>query len=326
MAAVVALFACNLFGFFEIPLPGWLSGTAQLGGHDPQGHDLGGHFVTGAFATLLATPCSAPFLGTAVGFALSRGPGEILAIFAALGLGLALPYLLIAAVPRIATALPKPGPWMVTLRRVLGLALAGTGVWLLSVLAVQVSPAAAVAAGGLLVLMGAALYARNRGWLGKLPARAGTAALLAGAVAVAGLSGPAAPTATAGVETVWQPLDEAAIAGHVADGKAVFVDVTAEWCITCQVNKTLVLDTQAVAELLGGEGVVAMRGDWTRPDPAIADYLASFGRYGIPFNAVYGPEAPQGIALPELLSETAVMEAFAAAGRDPATATARAAD
>lgn len=308
MAAVVTLFACNLFGFFEIPLPGWLSGTAQLGDN----HSLGGHFVTGAFATLLATPCSAPFLGTAVGFALSRGPGEILAVFAALGLGLALPYLLIAAAPGLATALPRPGPWMVTLRRLLGLALAGTAVWLLSVVAVQLSLTVAFVLAGLFAVLGLILFARHRGRLALLPTRAGATALVAAAIAVAALARDPAPAIAEAAD--WVPLDRQAIARHVADGQVVFVDVTAEWCITCQVNKTLVLDQAEIAGLLGGDGVVAMRGDWTRPDPMIADYLASFGRYGIPFNVVYGPNAPAGVTLPELLSRSAVMEALNLAG------------
>lgn len=318
MAAVVTLFACNLFGFFEIPLPGWLSGTAQLGDN----HSLGGHFVTGAFATLLATPCSAPFLGTAVGFALSRGPGEILAVFAALGLGLALPYLLIAAAPGLATALPRPGPWMVTLRRLLGLALAGTAVWLLSVVAVQLSLTVAFVLAGLFAVLGLILFARHRGRLALLPTRAGATALVAAAIAVAALARDPAPAIAEAAD--WVPLDRQAIARHVADGQVVFVDVTAEWCITCQVNKTLVLDQAEIAGLLGGESVVAMRGDWTRPDPMIADYLASFGRYGIPFNVVYGPDAPAGVTLPELLSRSAVMEALNLAGFS-STATADAA-
>ena len=310
MAAVVTLFACNLFGFFEVPLPGWLAGTAQLGDN----HSLGGHFTTGAFATLLATPCSAPFLGTAVGFALARGPGEILAVFAALGLGLALPYLAIAAAPGLATALPKPGAWMVTLRRLLGLALAATAAWLLSVLAVQLSLNAALVLGGLLILLGLTLFARHRGRLAPLTGRAGAFGLIVACVAVAALARSPAP-ATAEM-TDWVPLDRQAIARHVAEGRTVFVDVTAEWCITCQVNKTLVLDTTEIAGLLGGEDLVAMRGDWTRPDPMITDYLASFGRYGIPFNAVYGPEAPKGLTLPELLSRSAVLEALDVAGFD----------
>src|SRR5690606_28975248 len=108
----------------------------------------------------------------------------------------------------------------------------------------------------------------------------------------------------------WRPLDAAGIAALVAEGRVVFVDVTADWCITCQVNKKLVLETDAVAKRLEAPGVVSMRGDWTLPNEAISAYLASFGRYGIPFNAVYGPGAPGGIALPEILTRDAVLAAL----------------
>ena len=108
----------------------------------------------------------------------------------------------------------------------------------------------------------------------------------------------------------WEPFDRAAIARHVAGGRTILVDVTADWCVTCQVNKKLVIDRGQVADILASGKVVAMRADWTRPDAAIADYLASFGRYGIPFNAVYGPASPGGIALPELLSTEAMLAAF----------------
>jgi suppressor for copper-sensitivity B len=116
------------------------------------------------------------------------------------------------------------------------------------------------------------------------------------------------------VKGLWRNFDEAAIPGLVAEGKVVFVDVTADWCITCQANKALVLNRGQVAERLGGKGVVAMRADWTRPDPVIAQYLAKYGRYGIPFNVVYGPNAPRGIPLPELLTSDAVLAAFDDAG------------
>jgi suppressor for copper-sensitivity B len=112
----------------------------------------------------------------------------------------------------------------------------------------------------------------------------------------------------------WRPFAEEAIAGLVASGKTVFVDVTADWCLTCQANKALVLDSAEIRPLLAGETVVAMRADWTRPDPVVAAYLAGFGRYGIPFNVVYGPKAPQGIPLPEILTKGAVRKALAAAG------------
>jgi suppressor for copper-sensitivity B len=311
MTVVVVLFACNLLGFFEIPLPAVLAGGAGGGGHG-----LGGHFLSGAFATLLATPCSAPFLGTAIGFALAGDSGDIFVVFAALGVGLALPYLLVAAAPGLATRLPRPGPWMARLRMVLGVALVATGVWLLTVLAAIAGPAAAGAVGALTAAGAAALCLRRR-----MDAHAGRLAWTAVGLAVAAFFMPAAlpaadaPDATAG-ESMWQRFDEAAIPGLVAEGKTVFVDVTADWCVTCQVNKSLVLYRSPVLERLSGDTIVAMRADWTRPSDAVARYLARFGRYGIPFDAVYGPAAPEGEVLPELLSTGAVIEALdrAAAG------------
>jgi len=307
MAVLLTLFACNLFGFFEIPLPRRLADVAGGGRGDGQGHGLVGHFSAGAFATLLATPCSAPFLGTAVAFALARGAGEILMIFAALGVGLALPYLCVAAVPGLATRLPRPGPWMVTLRRLLGLALAGTAVWLLSVLAGQVSLAAAVLAGVLLLCLGAALGIRARL---KRPLGAALAAVLALAVLVlpTGFE-PAGRAANAGAGDGWIAFDQSEIARRVAAGEVVFVDVTADWCLTCQVNKKLVIDTADVIEDFETREVVRMRADWTRPSDEISSYLAGFGRYGIPFNVVYGPGAPAGETLPELLTVKSVLAA-----------------
>ncbi len=312
MAVLLTLFACNLFGFFEIPLPRALADVAGGG----QGHGLVGHFSAGAFATLLATPCSAPFLGTAVSFALARGAGEILMIFAALGVGLALPYISVAAFPGLAARLPRPGPWMATLRRILGLALAGTAVWLLSVLAAQVSMTAAVLAGALLLCLGAVLGFRTHLKRSLGPA---LAVLLALAVLVlpAGF-GPGGQGANAGAGDGWIAFDQVEIARRVAAGEVVFVDVTADWCLTCQVNKKLVIDTAAVAEDFDAHGVVRMRADWTRPSDEIFDYLAGFGRYGIPFNVVYGPGAPAGETLPELLTVRAVLAATDKAAGDKA--------
>ncbi len=313
MIVVLVLFAANLFGAFEISLPGRV---AALGTAGPQ-RGLGGDFLTGAFATLLATPCSAPFLGTAVGFALARGPVEILAIFAALGVGLALPYLLVAARPAMVAMLPRPGPWMAGLRRILGLALAGTAVWLGGVLLVQTGvPAVLAVAAAALLIAGALALRASRSGAGRRLAEGAAGVLVVAALAAPALL-PAAMTVTPAVAgPVWQPLDRAAIPGLIAEGKTVFVDVTADWCVTCKVNKTLVLDSPTVAARLTAPDVVAMRGDWTSPDPVIADYLAGFGRYGIPFNAVYGPNAPAGKPFPELLSVDAVMAGFDAAGNN----------
>ncbi len=310
MVVLVTLFSANLWGLFEVPLPRALADRLE-------GDGLAGPFATGAFATLLATPCSAPFLGTAVGFALARGPVEILAIFAALGVGLAAPYLLVAGWPRVAAWLPRPGRWMLRLRAVMGVALAGTALWLLSVLMVQVGPAAAGGIGALMVGLVLAL------WVGRrLPSRTGWAGpALAAGLAVAAFALPLTMGPTVGVASAtgtvnklgtdrWIPFDPAAIGERVAAGKLVFVDVTADWCITCQANKKLVLARGAVAERFTDPALIAMRADWTRPDDTIARFLADHGRYGIPFNIVYGPGAPQGIALPELLSEAAVIDAL----------------
>ncbi|RMD65291.1 MAG: copper-binding protein, partial [Alphaproteobacteria bacterium] len=343
MAVIITLFACNLMGFFEIGLPAWIArlavvgtpapagaGTvAVAGGHAPHRiPPLLGHFLTGAFVAILATPCSAPFLGTAVGFALSRGTTEIFLIFMALGVGLALPYLAVATFPGLATRLPRPGPWMVTLRRVLGLALAATAVWLLSILAQQVSLEAALAVGLMLVALAGVLAVARRMTATYRPALAtvATGFALAAVILPIGFDRSAAESAAAPVVAArapadgtareqvvdgpWRPLDVALIDALVAEGKIVFVDVTADWCITCKVNKTLVLETETVRKRLEDERIVTMRGDWTLPDERIARYLESFGRYGIPFNAVYGPGAPDGLVLPELLSIEAVMSAL----------------
>ncbi|HYG85509.1 MAG TPA: protein-disulfide reductase DsbD domain-containing protein [Azospirillum sp.] len=309
MVVLVTLFAANLWGLFEIPLPRAL---ADAFAGPEEGHGLAGPFATGAVATLLATPCSAPFLGTAVGFALAKGPLEIVSIFAALGVGLALPYLMVAAFPRMARLLPRPGRWMLALRRVLAVALALTGVWLLTVMAVQVGD---MVAGLVAALMAALVLAL---WLGRRLAErvrwAGAA--LAGVLALAafvlpaqfGRHADAAPVVDA--VSRWAAFDEAAIREHVAAGRTVFVDVTADWCITCQANKKLVINRGEAAKRLQADGVVPMRADWTRPDERITAYLAAHGRYGIPFNIVYGPGAPDGVPLPELLSEAAVIDAL----------------
>ncbi|GGF16478.1 protein-disulfide reductase [Aliidongia dinghuensis] len=306
LAALVTLFACNLMGWFKIGLPWWLAGRLQAGGGS-----LAGSFLAGAFATLLATPCSAPFLGTAVGFALAGGPGDIFLVFTCLGIGLALPYLVVAAVPALARLLPRPGYWMLTLRRLLGLLLAGTAFWLVWVLGEQAGSAAAGVVALLGVAAAAALALRHRyPRLGRTSA-ALTAVLLLGMLvppAVLGRGVEAAAPAAG-----WARFDPAAIAPAVAKGQVVFVDVTASWCLTCQVNERLVLDKPAVKAQLSSSGTVAMRADWTRPDPAIAAFLKRYGRYGIPFNVVYGPGAPDGLPLSEVLTTDAVEAALAKA-------------
>lgn len=317
MVVVITLFTANTWGFFEFAFPQWVSGLAVRGGGAPRNpYGLGNSFGGGVFATILATPCSAPFLGTAIGFALARGPGEIYAIFAALGIGMAAPFLLVAAAPALATKLPRPGAWMVRVKQALGLALAGTAVWLLTILAFQVSILAASFVALLMAAVLVVLWGRR-----FLPAAARLAPAAIAVLAVVAFASPQLAGTRVGESglggAVWQPFDEAAIPGLVQDGKIVFVDVTAEWCVTCIVNKKLVLDRGETARVLRSDNVVAMQADWTNPDEAIAGYLARNNRFGIPFNIIYGPVAPNGLILPELLKEKVVMETFnQAAGRE----------
>ena len=257
MMVILALFAANLWGLFSISLPAW---AGRLG---TGSNNLAGHFLSGFFATLLATPCSAPFVGTAIGFALARGPQEILTIFSALGVGMALPFLGVALWPELAIRLPHPGPWMTVVRRGLGLCLAITAVWL--------------------------------------------------GVVLAGVLGPAAKPSAATSAVAWVPFDAERLHREVGMGHVVLVDVTADWCITCKVNKLTVIERGPVAQALAQPGTIAMQADWTQPDETIARYLESFNRFGIPFDAVYGPAAPDGIALPELPGTEAVLAAMHAA-------------
>ncbi|MGE4351834.1 MAG: protein-disulfide reductase DsbD family protein [Bdellovibrionales bacterium] len=304
MIMLLTLFTANLWGFFEITLPRFLmdSLTAE---HHPK---LAGDFATGMLATLLATPCSAPFLGTAVGFALAAGPVEILAIFTALGIGMALPYFLIALLPHIAHAMPRPGKWMIVLTRLLGFGMAGTTVWLLSVLYDQIGKqlTALIALGLCAILFQLFLRHKNILRLLTLPVILG---VFVGAFTI-GLAATIPPS-VAKDSGVWEKFDEAALSRYVSEGKTVFVDITADWCITCKANKRFTLSRDKVAErLFHSKNVVAMQGDWTTPDPVLTAFLHKHGRYGIPFNAVFGPQAPGGILLSELLTPSAVLEAL----------------
>jgi suppressor for copper-sensitivity B len=255
LIAVLLGFAANMWGLFEIPLPRLIvKNMPARHEHEPT---LLGHFLTGSFATLLATPCTAPFLGTAVGFALAREGVDIFIVFTFLGLGLAFPYIVLALSPQVFKYMPKPGRWMIFLKKVLAAALALTAVWLFTVLMTVATQAT--------------------------------------------------------LDDGWSPFDEALIAPAVNDGKTVVVDVTADWCLTCKANKRLVLDQQEVEDALSGPNILRLQADWTQRNETIAAYLRKYGKYGVPFNIVYGPGAPQGIILGELLSKDEIMRALAEA-------------
>jgi suppressor for copper-sensitivity B len=290
LAVVVVLFCLNLWGLFEIPLPQRL---ARIGGAGPR-EGMAGHFFSGLFATLMATPCSAPFLGTAIGFALAQRAPVVLAVFAALGVGMAFPYLLVAAAPGVARSLPRPGEWMETVRGIMGFLLAGSAVWLFYVLSLQVSSAqlAAIQLG----LLGIALFTWMQRRVGagralRSVAAAGViAAVAVTLVAAASSPGRAAAQQTAAAGLIpWVVFDRAKAESLAAAGQLVFVDVTAAWCFTCKANERLVLDTPEVARAFAESGVVPMKADWTNKNDEIAAFLAEHGRYGIPFYLLYRP-------------------------------------
>ncbi len=305
LITLLVAFVGNLFGFFEIALPVGLQTRMSRAG----GTSHLGDVFTGFFAAMLATPCSAPFLGTAVAFALTGNSVDIAVTFTALGLGLALPYILLALRPGFASVLPKPGRWMIWVRAAMGVLLLGTVAWLAwvmnSVAGTQATLVTLVAAGLIVALLsGAARYGRALVLM--------TVPVFAATLFVATIIEPtdAAVSAEDGVSFAWAEFDRSGIARHVSRGHVVFVDVTADWCVTCKANKALVLDREPIASALQADGVIAMQADWTRPDETIARFLQANNRFGIPFNAVYGPGAPEGIILPEVLRTQVILDAL----------------
>ena len=323
LAVVVVLFCLNLWGLFEINLP---QSLARLGGSGPR-EGMAGHFASGLFATLMATPCSAPFLGTAVGFALAQQAPVILAIFAAVGLGMALPYLLLAAAPGTARFLPRPGEWMNTLRGIMGFLLAAAAVWLFYVLSSQVSPERVAAVELGLLALSLFLWLRHRHMASGSPKRGmrliaevgmiAAVALTVGIAAIAPATGSTkdprlAAESSAGLIS-WEPWERARAESLAAEGKLVFVDVTADWCFTCKVNERLVLETPEIAGAFAEHGVVPMKADWTNRNEEIGKFLAEHGRYGIPFYLLYRPgQEPKVFS--ELLTKEGLVEAVKAAG------------
>ncbi len=316
LAVVILLFSLNLWGLFEIPLPAGMARLADSTG----GEGLGGHFASGLFATLMATPCSAPFLGTALSFALGQSALVIFATLSAVGVGLALPYLALALWPGFVRYLPKPGAWMDTLRGAMGFLLAGALVWLLYVLGSQIAAEFVAFFQLALLLLCLAVWLANRVPLGSRRRALGWAAALALGVAAVVLAtdAPAAAKngpsgAAAGRNAIaWQPYDRAEAERLAASGRLVFLDVTADWCVTCKVNERLILNTPEVSGLFRQLDVVAMKADWTNRDDGIARFLADHGRYGIPFYMLYRPgRAPHLFG--ELITKQEVIDVLSAA-------------
>jgi thiol:disulfide interchange protein DsbD len=304
IAAVLVVFALSLFGVFEFRLDATRLANAGAGATGARRS-----FFEGLLAVVLATPCTAPFVGTAVGFAFASSAVTIAAIFLAIGLGLALPFLLVCAVPAWARLVPRSGPWTLQLRAALGFALLATVVWLLWILGRSAGADAQAALLAYLCALAAGVWI-----FGALqraervsPARLAGVALLA--LALLGLrSLPVAETAAAATENkprsaeLGRRFSAADVDAARASGSPVFVYFTAEWCLTCKVNEHAVLDDARVRSELEQRGFEIFKGDWTRGDEAIRKELARFGKAGVPLYLVYGSSARAPLVLPELLT------------------------
>jgi thiol:disulfide interchange protein/DsbC/DsbD-like thiol-disulfide interchange protein len=309
----------NLSGVFEVG-----GGLAGVGDALTRGDSYRASFFTGVLTTLVATPCTAPFMAAAVGAALGQSALVALVIFVALGAGLSLPYLLLSLAPWLRRALPKPGAWMDTLKQIFAFPMYASAAWLLWVLAQQTSSIGlgAALAGAILVGLAAWAYQKSKGVSigGRLAAlTTAIAAVLLAIVLPVRFAGVAAaspapsPADASRISEGWQPYDAARVEEQKARGVPLLVNFTASWCLTCLVNERNAFADSAVQQIFRDKGVTLVKGDWTNSDPAITKALAEFGRAGVPLYVVYnskpGSTAPK--VLPQLLTPGIVEEAFA---------------
>jgi thiol:disulfide interchange protein DsbD len=305
----------NLSGVFEVG-----GGLAGVGDGLTRGDSYRASFFTGVLTTLVATPCTAPFMAAAVGAALTQSPLSALVIFTGLGLGLSLPYLLLSFAPWTRSALPKPGAWMDTLKQIFAFPMYASAAWLLWVLAQQTSSLGlgAALAGAILIALAAWAYQKSKssGVAARATAIVTAAAALLLAVFLplryADVAIASSGTATAAADS-WQPYDASRAAQITAAGKPLLVNFTASWCLTCLVNERNAFADTAVEEIFRDKGVTLMKGDWTNRDPAITKALAAFGRAGVPLYVAYNtkPGSTEPMVLPQLLTANIVRGAFA---------------
>jgi thiol:disulfide interchange protein/DsbC/DsbD-like thiol-disulfide interchange protein len=312
LAILFTLIALNLLGVFEFGsfMP---SGFATMRARSP----LLDHGLTGVLAVGVASPCTAPFMGVALGAALTMPLPQALGVFASLGMGMAAPYLLASAWPGFSDLLPRPGAWTSRFKVLMAFPMFATVVWLVWVLAQQIGVDGAAAVLALLVAVSFGAWTYGLAGVGLRSARFYK---LAGGLAVATVlvltwplmgAKPDAMPATGVSTSAWQAWTPQAVAEARAAGQPVFVDFTAAWCVTCQVNKRTTLNDAALQAELAAKGVRLLRADWTNRDPVITQELARLGRSGVPVYALYGPGAAQVELLPEILTVTKVRAAIA---------------
>jgi suppressor for copper-sensitivity B len=299
MIFILTLIACNLWGFYEITTPAFMS--RFLSGIGLSSTGLESHFFTGLLVTVLATPCTAPFLATALGFALSRGSLEILIIFMFMGLGLSSLYIIFMAFPQLIQRLPKPGSWMVWLKNIFGGFLILTAGWLfISLTYLKGYVISALTAVLMLVVVLILSQLSKIRHSKKLYVWMFVGAVGFTITVLPYIIGAQNPHKH--LEAPWQPFEPEKIARLVNEDKIVLVDVTADWCLTCKTNETFAFKREKVRKWLSNEKVVAMQADWTAPNEAIEAYMKQFNVYGIPLTIVYGKNFPDGIKLPQILT------------------------
>ena len=318
MAWVLFGVGLNLSGVFGIGgrLAGAGQGLASRGGH-------AGSFATGALAVLVATPCTAPFMGAAIAAALAAPAAVTILVFLAMGLGLALPYALLAAVPAAARLLPRPGAWMDVLRGALAFPMYAAAAWLVWVVSQQSGPDGVLTALAGLLLVGFAAWAfglaqgmraraAGRGWLGRGAAAAALvlAAALLPALSAALPAQAASAAAAGGIE----PYTPARLAALRAENRPVFVNMTAAWCVSCLVNERVALAPATVRDAFAAHNVVYLKGDWTRGDPAVTAFLREHGRDGVPLYVLYPAGQGTPVVLPQILTESAMLDQLKEAG------------
>src|SRR5689334_9267152 len=326
MSAVVLVFALNLFGVFEINLPQWLSRRAVAA---ESAHGDAGSFFQGVFATVLATPCTAPFLGTALGFAFTQSAIVILSIFASIAFGMSLPYFLLSAQPAWLKFLPKPGPWMLRVKQLMGFLLIATLLFLLSVLGAQRGVAALIWTCAFLLVLSVACWLKGVFMTPIASARTRGSVFLVIALLVIGSgyyfigekfkSASIAASPTASVGSGWEKFTPERLASELQQGHPIFIDFTAEWCITCKFNESTVLETAAVRAAFSEHQIVKLKADWTNGDPAITKLLKQFGRPGVPLYVLYPGGTAQPYVFPELLTKNIVLEKLETVNRNIAS-------
>jgi len=320
LAALVWLFGLSLFGVFEVPALG-----ANQAAEASAREGSAGYFLTGVFATLLATPCSAPFLGTGMGFAFSLPTAGILLFFAVAGLGLAAPFLVIALVPALFRFLPRPGAWMDTFKQLMGFTLVATTLWLVDVLVGQVGADRGIAFLAVLLFLSLGSWTFGR-WGGPTETGARQVMAFVMALLISGLGAyffldlemaEAEPSSSSALSTEldfsesmpWQAFSEERLAE--LEGTTVFVDFTADWCLTCKVNEKTILETEKVRSAMRDLGVVPLKADWTRRDPVITRWLQRYGKAGVPFYLVVPADRGlDNIPLPEVITGDGVIAAL----------------